>query len=239
MQEQLNKKLSLSYVLIDSLKYCNHNYKLLLGFIGVNYIICALLAYCWKTFWVWSLLIVLYVLWSALFRYYFNRRPYFEFKTLFYSMVPSTKIVVLSVLVVSLFLLLPIAILFIPFLPDEFMKNYAVFLQKTMQESDLMDVIVNMVVVVFSPLILYRPMLAWIAALLGRSGSLRFAWAKTQGNYWEFLLLAIVINLSFTAIYNGILAIGGNIYIVLIPISVLFVYFNIVVAKVYTFFFLE
>ena len=239
MQEYMNKKLPLGRLLKSSLDYCNQNLKLMMVFVVVNYIICALTAYCWKTFWLWPLLVILYILWGGVFRYYFAKKPYLHFSSLFLSMIPSTKIVVLSVLVVSLFILLPIVVLFVPILPDDFMKSYAVFLQKSMQETDLLDAIINVVVVIFSPIIFYRPMMAWVAALIGRSGTLRFAWDKTKGNYWEFLLLAISINLSITLLYNGIMLMGGSIYIALIPISVLVVYFNIVIAKIYSFFFLS
>ena len=233
------KKIRLGSILREAFEYCNKTPKMVLLFVVLNYMLCSAMVYSWKTFWLWALLLVMYVLWGGLFRYYFERKPYFEYSVLFYSMIPSTKIVVLSVIVVSLIFLFPVMILFIPNLPDAFAANYAHFLKVTMQQTDILDAVVNLVVVLFSPVILYRPMLAWIAALLGRSGSLRFAWEKTQGNYWEFLLLAIIINLSVAFLYNGILWIGGNIYIALVPISVLVVYFNIVIAKLYEHFFLD
>ena len=233
------RKVRLASVLSGAFEYCKKNSNMLLIFTVFNYLLCSAMVYSWKTFWLWPLALVMYVLWGGLFRYYFERKPYFEYRVLFYSMVPSTKIVVLSVLVFSLIFLFPVLILFIPNLPNEFASNYANFLRVAMQQTDILDVIVNLVVMIFSPVILYRPMLAWIAALLGRSGSLRFAWEKTQGNYWEFLLLAIIINLSVAFLYNGILLVGGNIYIALVPISVLVVYFNIVIAKLYEHFFLD
>lgn len=233
------QKLLLLNLLREAWKYCNQNPKAMGLFVGLNYVVCASAAWSWKTFWFWPVLVMMYVLWSALFRYYFERKPYIEIHSLFYSMIPSTKILVLSVLVVSAILLLPVGVLFIPNLPVEFLNIYSRFLNQAMHESDIMDSVVNLVVIIFSPFILYRPMLAWIAALLGRSGSLKFAWEKTKGNYWEFLLLAIIIDLSLAALYNGILALGGNVIVALLPISVLVIYFNVVLAKVYEFFFLD
>jgi len=233
------KKIGLKLILNSALEYCNKNPKVAVSFVVLNYLLCSAMVYSWKTFWLWLLAVMMYVLWGGLFRYYFERKPYFDIRIMFYSMIPSTKIVVLSVLVVSAFFLLPVLILFIPNLPEKFALNYAHFLKATMQQTDILDTILNVIIVLFSPIVLYRPMLAWIAALIGRSGSLRFAWEKTQGNYWEFLLLAIIVNLSFTLLYNGVLWFGGNIYIALIPISVLVVYFNIVIAKLYEHFFLD
>ena len=233
------QKLLLHKTLKEAWEYSNNNPKSVSLFVVLNYLVCVCAVASWKTFWFWLVLALMYVLWSAVFRYCFERRPYVEVSSLFASMIPSTKILVFSVLVVSAILLLPIGLLFVPGLPAEFMNAYSVFLSQTMHESDVMDMVVNLVVIILSPYILYRPMLAWIAAILGRSGSLKFAWEKTKGNYWEFLLLAVVVDLCLAAIYNGILMLGGNVFVALLPISVLVIYFNIVLAKIYAFFFLE
>ncbi len=234
------KKLPLALIMRESWQYCNHNVKAVSLFVVLNYIVCAAVFYTWKTVWLWPVLILMYVLWSGFFRYYFGRRPYLQAGSLFSSLVPSTKIVVLTVVVVSVFLLLPFGILFIPYLPPRFMEAYTAFLQTNMQNgNEELNAAANVVAVLFSPLIFYRPMLAWIATLLGRSGSLKFAWSKTRRNYWEFLLLAVVIDLSMTFIYKGVLLTGGNVCAALIPLSVLIVYFNVVLAKLYEFFFLE
>ena len=111
---------------------------------------------------------------------------------------------------------------------------YTAFLQSNMQtDNEVLNMLVNLVMVLFSPVIFYRPMMAWISTLLGRSGSLRFAWSKTKGNYWEFLLLAVVIDLSVTFIYKAVLLLGGNVYVALLPLSILIVYFNVVVAQIW------
>ncbi len=235
-----SKKLPLALVMRESWQYCNHHSKMVSLFVVLNYLICAAVFYTWKTVWLWPVLALMYVLWSGFFRYYFNRKPYLLLQPMFSSLVPSTKILVMTVLVVSAFLLLPYAILFIPQLPQQFLEFYTSFLQTNMQEdNEVLNTAANVVVLLFSPLIFYRPMLAWIATLIGRSGSLKFAWGKTEGNYWEFLLLAVVIDLSVSFVYKGVLLMGGGVYAALIPLSVLGVYFNVVLARLYSFFFLE
>ena len=227
-------KLPLAEIMRNSWSYCNHNPKAVALFAGLNYLVCAAAFFGWKTFWLWLILIAMYVLWGAFFRYYFNRKPYLLLRPLFVSLVPSTKIVVLSVLLVTAFLLLPFAILFIPRLPPQFVEMYTAFLQSNMQtDNEVLNMLVNLVMVLFSPVIFYRPLMAWISTLLGRSGSLRFAWSKTKGNYWEFLLLAVVIDLSVTFIYKAVLLLGGNVYVALLPLSILIVYFNVVVAQIW------
>ena len=233
-QNMSETKLPLAEVMGNSWNYCNHNPKAVALFAGLNYLVCTAAFYGWKTVWLWLILMVMYVLWGAFFRYYFNRKPYLVLRPLLISLVPSTKIVVLSVLLVTAFLLLPFAILFIPHLPPQFVEPYTAFLQSNMQtDNEVLNALVNLVMVLFSPLIFYRPMMAWISTLLGRSGSLRFAWSKTKGNYWEFLLLAVVIDLSVTFIYKAVLLLGGNVYVALLPLSVLIVYFNVVVAQIW------
>lgn len=234
------KKLPLALVMRESWQYCNRNPKTVSLFVFLNYLVCAAVFYTWKTVWLWPVLAAAYVLWSGFFRYYFGRRPYLMLKPLVSSLVPSTKIVVMTVLTVSVFLLLPFAILFIPRLPLQFVEAYTSFLQVNVQaDNEVLNHLANVVAVLFSPLIFYRPMLAWIATLIGRGGSLKFAWSRTAGNYWDFLLLAVVIDLSMSFIYKGTLLSGGNVYAALIPLSVLVVYFNVVLARLYEFFFLE
>lgn len=234
------KKLPLKKILQESFGYCNQNPKMAALFVVLNYLTCAGVFYTWKSGWLWLVVAVMYVLWSGFFRYYFNRKPYLQFGPLASSLVPSTKILVLTVVVVSIFLLLPFAIIFIPNLPPKFVVHYSHFLQMSSQGgNDVLNTIANLVIVLFSPLIFYRPMLAWIATLIGRSGSLRFTWSKTKGNYWKFLLLAVIIDLSMSFVYKGVLLAGGSVYAALIPLSVLVVYYNIVLARLYEFFFLE
>lgn len=60
------------------------------------------------------------------FRFYFNRRPYLEWQPIVSSMIPSTKIVVLSVLFVTILIVLPFAPLFMGF-SGEFFDRYSVF----------------------------------------------------------------------------------------------------------------
>ena len=87
--------------------------------------------------------------------------------------------------------------------------------------------------------LLMLPFLAWISALSGRSGSLRFAWGRTRGNYAAFLLIAIMTNLSIIAVRGLILFLGGDDYVTLLFLAPLTIYFNVVSAKAYEFFFLE
>lgn len=238
MAESTIKKLPLQKVLADSYDYCRNNWKMCLIFTFAAYLIGVLALFSWKSLFFWPILVLMYVLWGAFFRYYLGRRPYFEGRVLFNSLIPSTKIVVLSVIVASVLIVLPILPLFLNISP-EFNERYSRFLQGDFEQEQMLIMIANLLFMVVSPWIAYRPFLAWISALAGRSGSLRFAWEKTKGNYAEFLLIAVMTNLSVAVVRWLIWQLGGNDYITLIFMAPLVIYFNVVAAKAYEFFFLE
>ncbi len=238
MADSLVKKMPLKQILISSWEYCKTNAKMMLLFTVVAYIVGALALFSWKSLFFWPVLVLMYALWGAFFRYYLQRRPYFNCSALFDSLVPSTKIVMLSVIVGTILVVLPLIPLFLNISP-EFNENYAQFVQGDFEHEGVLVGIANIVFILVSPQIAYRPFLAWISALAGRSGSLRFAWEKTKGNYMEFLLIAIITNLSLMLIRLVIWQLGGDDYITLIFAAPLAIYFNVISAKAYEFFFLD
>jgi len=237
--ENINNKLPLIGIFGGAWRYCATHDRAMMLFAILNYIVCVAAFYSWKTVWFWSVLVAMYILWGALFRYYFRREPYVDVKSLFASMIPSSKILVLAVLVVTILVVLPIVPLFLPNMPSEFIDKYSFFLQTHMQENDMIDAVINIIITLFSPLIFYRPIFAWISSLIGRSGLLKSAFEKTKGNYWEFLLLAIVINLSSSLVYYQMSVLNMSLWLIALPLSLLILYFNIALALCYAFFFLE
>ncbi len=232
------KKLPLARVLGDSLEYFAKNMKSMLLFSAVNYVVLLAGFYLWKTVAFFPLLIVAYIFWSVFFRWYFERKPYFDGGIIWQSTVPSTKIIVLSLLFVSVIILLPLVPLFLG-LPAEMQYKYSAFLQKYMHESDVLDMGLNLVVTLVSPYVIYRPFMAWIASLQGRSGVLHSAWKKTVGNYIPFLMMALVFNLAFILIQQVSMLLHFPEFVMLFLLSPLLIYFNIVQAKTYEFFFVE
>ena len=232
------KKLPLKQILHDAWWYCVENWRISLKFSVIAYIVGALALWSWKSLFFWPVLFVVYILWGACLRYYLRRRPYFDWNALLNSLIPSTKIVVLSVVVVSVLVLLPMAPLFMNVSP-EFNAAYGRFLQGDFEQKQILIWMTDVVFLFISPIIAYRPFLAWISALSGRSGSLRFAWGRTRGNYAAFLLIAIMTNLSIIAVRGLILFLGGDDYVTLLFLAPLTIYFNVVSAKAYEFFFLE
>lgn len=236
--KQQIRKLQVFEILKDSWLYCVNNPKIVLIFTLLNYLIMVAGFYTWKSVILFPILLGAYVFWSYFFRMYFNRKPYLQLSPIFYSMVPSTKIVVLSLLFLTLLVVLPYAPLFLGFSAD-FNDRYMQFLQRYMQDSDWVDLGLNVMLVLVSPWLIYRPFLAWISALIGRSGKLRFAWEKTKGNYFEFLLISVLFNLISMLLLQLSQALTMPIAVLLFLMSPLFLYLNVVMAKLYEFFIIE
>ncbi len=238
MAEANIKKLPLKSILISSLRYCLDDRKKSLSFTCIAYVLGILALLSWKSLLFWPVLFLIYVAWGTFFRYYFNKKPYINWHSLLNSMVPSTKIVVLAVVIGTILVVLPFVPLFLS-ISSEFNEKYLMFLQGDIEHVGMLVLIANVMFMIVSPMIAYRPFLAWISALVGRSGSLRFAWNKTKGNYVEFLLIAIISYLSVAVIRWIILLFGGSDYVTLLWGAPIVVYFNVLSAKTYEFFFLD
>ena len=232
------QKLPLFRILKDSAVYCINNVRFCGMFGLIFYILGAGAVMSWQSWLFLPLMVLLYIAWGVFFRIYFERRPYFKWKSLFGSLLPSTKIVLLTVIVASLFVLLPLIPLFINISP-EFNANYTRFLQGDLEQNGVFMLITNILFLLISPIIAYRPFLAWISALIGRSGSLKHAWQRTTNNYINFLGISLITDFSLTILRTIIIELGGSDYITMIFAALLLVYFNVVSALTFEFFFLE
>lgn len=234
----MGERFPLKTVLQSSWLYCIKNYKFCLAFGLLFYILMALVVWGWQKLWVWPVLTLFYIVWSAFFRCYFQKHPFLSLRALFDSLLPAIKIVLLIVMTASLLYVLPTLLLFVNISP-EFNAAYAKFLQFDMDNYDLQFIAANVLFLIVSPWVAYRPFLAWISSLLGRSGLLRQAWNKTRGNYWRFLVLAVITELSLMILRRVIFYLGGNDYITVAFATLVLLYFNVAAAQVYKFFFMD
>ena len=232
-----NRKLPLMKILDASVDYCVENVKSVSAFVTVKllFLLVSLLlpgGYANPMFLVW--LAVYYVFWCYFFRFYFNRKPYLMFKKICDSLVPSTKILFLTAVFALIFAAFPIVLPFL--LPVEMVDAYTNFLRKYLNE---LDWVMLLILLLISPLILYRPFMAWISSVIGRSGQLKTAFARTEGNYWRFVAMGIVFNAIFIVFeyLNRIIEVPQ--ILMMLVYAPLLVYFNVVIAKAYEFFFLE
>ena len=107
MAEANIKKLPLKNILVSSLRYCLDDRKKSLFFTCIAYVLGILALLSWKSLLFWPVLFLMYVAWGTFFRYYFNKKPYINWHSLLNSMVPSTKIVVLAVVIGTILIVLP------------------------------------------------------------------------------------------------------------------------------------
>ena len=239
--EEANNTISLKRLFINSIRYCVrkwhelslftivHVVLLIIGFKFIN-------GWHDKLFLLW--IIPYYAFWCYFFRFYFDRKPYLMTKKIFDTLLPSTRILVLSLVIIILLAFVPLAI---PFVSGNspWVDSYIDHLQKYIDDTQTMSVVIAVIMMIISPFIFYRPMMAWIGSLIGRSGLLSTAFARTKGNYWQFLLQSIIFNAIFCLVKFLDKAFLMSGWLFIFGVSVVTVFFNIVLAKMYEYFFLE
>lgn len=181
-----------------------------------------------------------YIFWCVFFRYYYNKTPYFYAPNIFGSLIPSTKMFFLVIIMSLLLGLLPFLPLLMGF-DDKylmFFENYMYQLQNA-QINTLNIFILSIILMLIFPVILCRPFLAFISSVQGFSGSLKKAWKKSTGNYWQFVLIVFLLNIPCLMIYELDKYLECSGFLNLMFYSVFFVYYNLVFAKIYDFFYKE
>lgn len=185
-------------------------------------------------------LAVYYIYWCGFFRVYYQKKPYFLSTSIFGSIVPSTKMVFLTLLAAFALVLLP----YIPLLMG-FNDRYLTFFEKYMEalqnmEADLLNqLILSFILILLSPQLICRPFFAWIAALQGYNGSLRKAFRKTAGNYGKFVLAMLLLNMPCVVILELDQYMDCHGWLAVVFYSIFFIYLNLVFAKMYDFFYNE
>lgn len=179
-----------------------------------------------------------YLFWCLFFRRLFNRKPYFFTRKLFITIVPFVKMWFMASLFAGLLFVLP---LIVPFfgIGRQWAADYENYLYRYMETGSLVDFGTILLLLLSSPFLFWRPITAWIAAINGRSGSMRFAFARTNGNYWRFVALSLFFAAAATVLTMPFYAFSLPLWPVAFTASVLAVCLGIVLAEVYNFFFLE
>ena len=113
------------------------------------------------------------------------------------------------------------------------------FIGAFMGNSKIYDSFISVILLLMAPIIFYRPLLAWVAAVIGRSGGIRNAFKHTVGYYKLFLGVCVVFYGACACLYvldsllhcHGILLAFGA-----APLGLIF---DLFVAKTYEFLFLD
>ena len=151
--------------------------------------------------------------------------------------MPSSKILVIGVSVFAVITFLPFIPLLLVYLGVEIDIGKLAAVQRELLESPWVNLGFVLLFTLLVPQIFFRPFMAWISALLGRNRTLKFAWSRTRNNYLPLLIIALIMNLAgLLADEFGRFNEAADIFSLLL-LSALMVYFNIVIAQIYTFFF--
>lgn len=238
MVADTRKILPVADILAESIRDLKKKPRTAAVFSILNYFIMLAGIYTWSTWVFFLVLIIGYGFWSYFFRFYFNKKPYLQTKSMTSSLAPSVKILVIGFVVLTILIVLPFVPLFLGVLGPH-ADAYLAFLKKYMQDTPTLDMIMGVMMIFVSPFLFFRPFFAWIGSLLGRNGNIKFAMQKTQGNYWQFVMLVLILNIPF-AMIEQLVRFGMFSQIIgWIFISPLIVYVNIVIARSYKFFFIE
>lgn len=193
---------------------------------------------------VWA--VTYYIFWCAFYRYYYHLKPYILSKTLLGSMAPSSKALVLMFVVIMGLALLPMLPLFLGF-NDVYLDYYERYTAAIENLSDTQDIgtsFVDILVVygimsLLAPHLICKPYLAWISSLRGHNASFRKAGNKTRGNYVAFVMISAAL------LYPEALGLEIDRVFHLqewfhyTVSTVIFVYTNIIFAKMYDLFYLK
>ena len=236
------KKFPIRDCVVQTWNYVNVNKKVFGLFSLANFLLLSLgfkllggMGSIWFIFWC----MVYYWFSCCFFRFYFGRKPYFLSKKVVDSLVPSTKILFLTLALATVLAYLPFLPLFLG-LPIDVLEEYTFnFIQQYVDENKVYDWGMQIVLLFMSPLIFYRPMFAWISSVIGRSGSLRNAWRRTKGNYWRFWLVALVCNVLALLVSGLDLLLSNSGWLELSLGAFLIMFGNVYMAKSFDFFFLE
>ena len=136
-------------------------------------------------------------------------------------------------------------LLILPFLPllMGFNNKYLLFFERYMEmlqapQMGLLNMaIFSLIFLLISPFAFSRPYLAWISALQGFSGSVRKVFKKTKGNNLTFIALMFLLNLPCFFVYEADIFLKCHGWFSVGFYSIYLLYFNIVFAKVYDWFY--
>ncbi|MBR2299773.1 MAG: hypothetical protein IJ870_04280 [Alphaproteobacteria bacterium] len=235
------KTIQVTDTLKNSYVYISKNERILRPFWLINFLFCGAYNFLPGGFsnpfsLIWSL--GYYIFWCIFFRVYYQKKPYFCATKICASAVPSSKMIFITFGLLFVLLILPFVPLLLGFHNKYLLvfERYMAMLQ--MPETSVLNVLIfSIIFLMISPFAFCRPYLAWISALQGYSGSIRKVFKKTAGNNVKFLSLIFLLNLPCFLAYGADVLLRCHGWFSVGFYSIYLIYFNIVFAKVYDFFY--
>lgn len=236
-------------LLRETQAYIRSNFRFALCIFAVNMVYML----CFKTleggisnplsiFWIISY----YIFWCFFYRYYYNIRPYFDGKSVFGSLAPSAKALVILFLLAIIIILLPMLPLFLGFdnlymdIYENYLSAFGAMSSNGDASASLSSVLVAYgILALVSPVLICKPYLAWISSLRGMNASFKKVQDRTKGNYWPFVIISAMllfpeaVAAHFDKIWNCQSWLDYTVS------TIIFVYTNIIFAKIYDMFYLK
>ena len=136
---------------------------------------------------------------------------------------------------ISIYLVIAIT----PFIPlfMGFRERYLEFFEKYMEYHDglLGDILLYLCLILISPFTISRPYLAWISSLVSKSRWIVDSYKRTHHNYLNFVKLALII--AIILIVSHYIDAFCHINTMIVVMSLVPVYFNIVFINIYKVFY--
>lgn len=187
-----------------------------------------------------------YLFWCWFYRYYYHLKPYLMDKAILGSLSPSTKALVLMFLVTMCIIFLPMVPLFLGFndIYLNFYEQYTAAIESLATPKDIWASLADISIICFilallAPILICKPYLAWISSLRGTNASFKKAEDRMKGNYRTFVIISALL-LFPEALIDRVDAIFGlQDWLSYIGGTLIFVYTNVLFAKIYDFFYLK
>lgn len=220
--------------------YIKSDYKKLSVFAAINLLFLIVLGFGGVgTLWFLGWSAAYYLFNFVFFRSFFDRKPYLLTAKFFDTLLPAAKILFSIMLLLTVLAYLPYLPLLLPGMSEHWKNLITAFIGDFMGESNIYNIFISVVLLLCSPLVLYRPMLAWIAAVIGRSGSFKNVFKRTAGYFRLFLgiFAAFYLFAAGLQMIDAALHLHGYLFWPLLaPLTLLL---NLVLAKTYELLFLS
>lgn len=241
-------KLELKHLLVDTFAYIAENKQFMLCVAVVNMVFMLFLKSLGGIANPFSILwaVAYYLFWCWFYRYYYDLRPYVFSRVIFGSLSPSTKALVLMFLVTICIIFMPMIPLFLGFndVYLNFYEQYASAVENLSSPKDigtsLLEISVICLILSFmAPAMICKPYLAWISSLRGTNASFKKAGDRIKGNYGTFVVISAML-LFPEALFDRLDTIFGlQNWLSYMGGTLIFVFTNIIFAKIYDFFYLR
>lgn len=187
-----------------------------------------------------------YIFWCAFYRYYYHQKPYIFSKNIFGSLAPSTKALVFMFLITAIIIILPMIPLFLGF--DEIYLDYYESYIRAIENlstndgkvASLVDILVVYgILSLLAPILICKPYMAWISSLRGYNSSFKKAAEKLNGNYLNFVIISLLLFIP-EAIFREIdRMLNLQNWLSYFVSTIIFVYTNVIFAKIYDLFYIK